>query len=284
MKRAVRSFATVIAFLFLLIPALEAADQAKTNTTSVPPMTLWQARRAVVANSGMAYVQLSRFRLVQVDPRSLRFTAKAIEFDTIAAKIPSEHMMINLRQDGGASVKCNRARCDLTIGPGQGLPVSVPHLFWNDNSKVWSCSSGCMQQANAFVAALNRLSAYASDEHDPLREFSQRAAAWRALATKPALPETTRVRRLMAEDALKNQKPEEALKYYEQGLDLCPMWPEGWFNAAVVAGELGRYADAAEEMQNYLELVPNAKDAQAARDQIAIWQYKAGQPATGVAR
>jgi hypothetical protein len=30
-------------------------------------------------------------------------------------------------------------------------------------------------------------------------------------------------------------------------------------------------------MQNYLELLPNAPDAHAARDQITIWQYKAGQ-------
>jgi tetratricopeptide (TPR) repeat protein len=119
------------------------------------------------------------------------------------------------------------------------------------------------------------LSAYASDEHVPLREFSQRAAAWRALATKPALPETTRVRRLMAEDALKNQKPEEALKYYEQGLESYPMWPQGWFNAALVAGELGDYDDAADYMQNYLELVPGTPDAQTARDQMEMWKVKA---------
>ena len=31
-------------------------------------------------------------------------------------------------------------------------------------------------------------------------------------------------------------------------------------------------------MQAYLELMPDAADAQAARDQIAMWQYKAKQP------
>ena len=29
-------------------------------------------------------------------------------------------------------------------------------------------------------------------------------------------------------------------------------------------------------MQNYLVLLPNAPDAQAVRDQIAVWKYKAG--------
>jgi hypothetical protein len=53
------------------------------------------------------------------------------------------------------------------------------------------------------------------------------------------------------------------------------MWPEGWFNAALVAGELGEYPEAVEFMQNYLELVPDAKDAQSARDQLEIWKMKA---------
>ena len=34
------------------------------------------------------------------------------------------------------------------------------------------------------------------------------------------------------------------------------------------------HAEAIEHMQAYLELVPDAQDAQSARDQIVIWQYK----------
>jgi hypothetical protein len=56
-----------------------------------------------------------------------------------------------------------------------------------------------------------------------------------------------------------------------------PTWPEGNFNAALIAGELGFYADAIEHMQAYLELVPSAADAEAARDKIVIWQVKAKQ-------
>jgi hypothetical protein len=33
-------------------------------------------------------------------------------------------------------------------------------------------------------------------------------------------------------------------------------------------------------MQSYLELVPDATDAQSARDQIDLWRYKAGQSTT----
>jgi len=42
-----------------------------------------------------------------------------------------------------------------------------------------------------------------------------------------------------------------------------------------VAGELGRYDDAVDDMQNYLELVPDAKDAQTARDQMEMWKIRA---------
>jgi len=80
---------------------------------------------------------------------------------------------------------------------------------------------------------------------------------------------------MMAEDAFKANKPDEALHYYEAGVLLYPTWPEGNFNAALIAGDLGYYDAAMEHMQAYLELVPEAADAQAARDKILIWQAKA---------
>ena len=64
---------------------------------------------------------------------------------------------------------------------------------------------------------------------------------------------------------------------YEIGLQFSPTWPEGHFNAALIAAELNDFADAVDHMQSYLELVPNAADAQAAHDQLTIWQHKAGQ-------
>ena len=68
------------------------------------------------------------------------------------------------------------------------------------------------------------------------------------------------------------------MNYYETGLAQYPTWPEGHFNAALIAAEMGDYTDAVEHMQAYLELLPNAPDAQAARDQIDLWQLKAKEP------
>jgi regulator of sirC expression with transglutaminase-like and TPR domain len=106
-------------------------------------------------------------------------------------------------------------------------------------------------------------------------DFHQQAASWRAMNPKPPIPEEVREQRLLAEDAVKNNKPGEALDFYEAGLQLYPTWPQGYFNAALIAAELGFYEDAIEHMQGYLELVPDAPDGQSARDQIVIWQHKA---------
>ena len=92
---------------------------------------------------------------------------------------------------------------------------------------------------------------------------------------KPPIPEEVREQRLLAEDAVKNNKPGEALDFFEAGLELYPTWPQGHFNAALIAAELDLYGDAVEHMQAYLELLPDAPNAQSARDQILIWRHKA---------
>lgn len=114
----------------------------------------------------------------------------------------------------------------------------------------------------------------AADVSDP---FTLQAATWRALPTKPPIPEEVRAQRLLAENAVKEKQLPKALTHYETGLELYPTWPQGCFNAALIAAELGKYADAVEHMQAYLELVPDAPDGQSARDQIIIWRDKAGQ-------
>ncbi len=133
----------------------------------------------------------------------------------------------------------------------------------------------CKNATAQLVDVLTSLHIYSLMPTKPYEDFHQQAVAWRALAEKPALPDAARVYRLMAEDAIKNKKPEAALSYYEQALETFPTWPEGWFNAALLAGELGFNNDAAGNMQNYLELTPDVKDAQVSRDQIDIWRFKA---------
>jgi regulator of sirC expression with transglutaminase-like and TPR domain len=158
-------------------------------------------------------------------------------------------------------------------------PVSV--LWYSGN--FWGMANASEQngveqvrfKTEVFVSALNRLHEHAIHPEAPLRNFPRVAAEWRALATKPAMPEEARVHMLVAEDEVKQQHPSLALFHYESALEIFPTWPEGWFNAALIAAEVGLFPTAAEHMQSYLTLAPDAPDAQKARDQMAVWNYKA---------
>jgi len=106
-------------------------------------------------------------------------------------------------------------------------------------------------------------------------EFQKKAEAWRALPAKPELSEETRRFKALAEDAFRNKNFEEAIEYYEQGLAVTPMWPEGHFNTALMYGELQLYTQAVNHMKSYLVLCPDAKDALASRDKMYVWEEKA---------
>ena len=236
---------------------------AFTTAAHTQELTVWQARRAVVANltaPGMS----SHFA---ADRGTIRFTLDSVELDGTRHGKNIGHFNIDLKTLEPVSAIYGRASgiSRLKDAAGRDLPPPLNYVELRpDPSRV----------IVSLAAALNRLREFAGSVGDPLRTFTQRAAAWRALPSKPPVPEEVRVQRLLAEDAVKQNKPGEALNCYETGLELYPTWPQGRFNAALVAAELGFYAEAIEHMQAYLELVPDAPDAQAARDQIVIWQYK----------
>jgi tetratricopeptide (TPR) repeat protein len=110
--------------------------------------------------------------------------------------------------------------------------------------------------------------------------FQKEAAQWRALSARPELPEEVRKQRTLAESYLRDKDFNGAIEHYELGVKSCSTWPEGWYNLALLYGETHDYAEAADSMKHYLELMPNSPDAQAARDKIVIWEDRAGKPQT----
>jgi tetratricopeptide (TPR) repeat protein len=104
--------------------------------------------------------------------------------------------------------------------------------------------------------------------------FANEAKRYREMPVKPALPEDVQRYRVMAEDAFKNKDFEKALEYYKKGLAIEPLWPQGQFNAAMLAGELHQYGWAAIHMRRCLELVPDAKNAAALREKMYLWEGK----------
>lgn len=267
MKRSARTFAAVVVLILLFIGDLEAAGQANTSANSASPtagsMTLWQARRAVVANltaPGMS----SHFT---ADRDTVRFTLDGFEFDGKRRGGKREHFKVDLKTLEPVSAVYGRMSgiSRLKDEAGRDLPPPLNYLELRPDP------AGVI---TSLAAALNCLRAFAGSAGDPLRTFTQQAAAWRALPSKPPIPEIVRTQRLLAENAVKEKMPEKALHHYETGIEFYPTWPQGNFNAALIAAELGYFAEAIEHMQSYLELAPDAADAQSARDQLAIWQYK----------
>jgi tetratricopeptide (TPR) repeat protein len=114
--------------------------------------------------------------------------------------------------------------------------------------------------------------------------FAIKAKRYREMRVKPALPEDVQRYRLMAEDAFKNKDFEKALEYYRKGLAIEPLWPQGQYNAAMLAGELRRYDWAALYMKHYLELVPDAANAKAAREKMYLWEGKDKEAAKEIRR
>jgi len=130
--------------------------------------------------------------------------------------------------------------------------------------------------AQSFAEAVNRLvySALSSEGENDFASFSTAAKAWRENPAKPPLgPEADR-HRILAENAIKEKDLESAIDHYESAVEVQPMWPEGWFNLALLYAEQNDFADAADRIKHYLELVPDAPDAQAARTNMIIWEDK----------
>lgn len=150
-----------------------------------------------------------------------------------------------------------------------GMSGMVPLQF------VWSDE----QTAQKFADAFNRLLYAASRDEgvDEFESFRVAAKAWRENSAKPPLSPVAERQRILAENAIKERNLNSAIEHYEAGLEAQPMWPAGWFNLALIYAEQSNYVDAADRMKHYLELAPDAADAQSAREQMIIWDDKARQ-------
>ncbi|MGC2170099.1 MAG: hypothetical protein WA555_12530 [Candidatus Sulfotelmatobacter sp.] len=134
-------------------------------------------------------------------------------------------------------------------------------------------------RSEEFAAALQFLAANAREEvqaqqEASFRQFLPQAKAWREAAAKPAMPEAAHEHQVLAEYAFKQKDTDKAINEYTAALEVDPCWPEGQFNLATLAGEKKLFAVAVFHMKEYLELVPESPDAQAAKDSIIIWKDK----------
>lgn len=108
--------------------------------------------------------------------------------------------------------------------------------------------------------------------------FQEAVRYYRSQSVKPQLPEEARKYLIQAEAGAKEKQYHEAVDLYGKALKVAPWWPTGYFNRGILLGQEGMYPEAIRDMQRYLELEPEARDARAAKDKIYEWERKVRVP------
>jgi tetratricopeptide (TPR) repeat protein len=299
------------AMLCLLVAGSLALTSRPTfaQQTVAPAMSVCQARRAIVTE--VQRTILSKWRLIST-PTGVEFNVGELMFQAEPSwykkLFPSGTYSVDLKTLGEvteviADKGADEGQCSLRVDGRDPLRgKSYVYLEGNARKNLSSASIlgflawGKTENAQAFADSMNVLRLYArnfdsssglpppcftgKDEQARIWvEFQKRAAAWRALPSKPPISDEVNKHWLLAEDELKEKHFDAALTEYEAALEIDPLWPVGQFNAAMLNGELKNYDDAVWHMRCYLELTPNASDAQSAHDQMLLWQAKAEQAA-----
>ena len=303
-----RGIASQIIVLFLvtgLSAVVAVPKKPPVQQNAAPMMSVCQARRAVleelqqafICHSGTCHGFLSPLSDISFNATELEFLAAPGDFKK---EFPNGTYRIDLKALGVITFngRGNWNGVDPVLINGE-LPLSKKNrsskdsvlgfLDWLTPNNQFNSNAG-----EAFADAINVLRLYArafdsstglsppcfADKDEQARiwvEFQKRVAAWHSLPARPPLFDAVRKQQLLAEDAVNQKQFEAAAAAYDAGTQIDPTWPEGHFNAAAIYGELKDYDDAVWHMRCYLELMPNAPDAQAARDQMLLWQAKAEQ-------
>ncbi len=103
--------------------------------------------------------------------------------------------------------------------------------------------------------------------------FASQVAIYRSLAVKPHVTEEQR--RLIVQANSRREKKDYAgaVELFQEAVKIDAVsYPAAYFNMALLYAEQRRYQPAIYAMKQYLELVPDAKDARAAQDKIYEWE------------
>jgi hypothetical protein len=172
-----------------------------------------------------------------------------------------------------------------TYGSPEGLVVMYEpgrnrYRVQDGNSKDFDFFlTTAKEDAIRFVNAVMSLERYFTTDHTAeieaaLAKFKPIAETYRAKKTKPVIPEDTRKFQIQAENAFDEKRYDDAIQYYQKGIETSPWWPEGHYNLAVILGQEGFLPHAEVQMKKYLALAPDASDARKARDKMYVWEAK----------
>jgi len=67
---------------------------------------------------------------------------------------------------------------------------------------------------------------------------------------------------------------EDAIKEFEQAATFAPDWPDVYYNLGFIQEKVNKYDDAVRNLKRYLELSPNASDAEMVKSTVNKIEYK----------
>ena len=272
-----RHFFTALFTMTLAMLGVGCADKIQLVDRPPKQMTVREARAALVESLNDVHSWSS--------VREVRFTRREVRFkvdNTYATNPRPLDFTLTFTDLGTLSIRVNRVGKHFTLVESDGKRVLFMKAGERDPDGEYAGAFNSELPARAFADALVVLKEAATirdagAEEADFAAFTSAARTWLAAELKPPMSDEARTRKALAEDAFKRKDFAAALDAYVEALGMHPMWPEGHYNAALLAAEVEDYEVAARHMRRYLALAPGAKDASAAKEKLLLWQHKAKQ-------
>lgn len=231
------------------------------------PLTVSQARKSLVDSLN--------HQIAGRTVRNLKFTRHQVDF-TILEKEGRTHGSVIFAEMKKLAIQSHRFSGEnwvLVMSNGKDLLLGEHHVacFENKNAALLFVDAVITLKEAEFNPGYEEAN---SDETD-FAAFTVAAKAWAGTTPKLEMSDDALTYKMVAEDAFKRKEFAVALEAYGKALERYPMWPEGHYNAALLAAEIEDYEVAAQHMRRYLVLAPDAPDAAAAKGKFLLWQHKA---------
>ena len=153
--------------------------------------------------------------------------------------------------------------------------------FQDGHDYYWLWSGWSQQDAQQMADALRVLVLEARRHVDAelatrYQKFLGLCGTYLSSKTTAPVPEEARQHQLLSQDAASRGDNDRALDESDKAVDAAPCWAQARYQAAQLEAQVGYYPIAVQNLKKYLLLYPDAPNAQAARDQILIWNGRMG--------
>jgi hypothetical protein len=110
---------------------------------------------------------------------------------------------------------------------------------------------------------------------------------YRSMKPKPAVPDEARRYMVRGQTAVAEARSaadfEAAAREFEMAARQAPFWPDAYYNLGVLRGKMGLYDDAIKGLEKYLDLSPDADDAEQVKTMVYQLEYKKTKAGAGAA-